>query len=143
MEITMHKLIIPLFALIAFAMPLQAGAMDGVKPAVYAVAFHADWCGSCKVLAPHVEKARAKADLDNMDVLFVKLDLTDSTTRHQSGLLASALGMGDYYAANDGKTGFMLLVDPATGKEVGKINKDMDASQITALIEKTIKAQKW
>ncbi len=38
---------------------------------VYAITFHADWCGSCKKLEPMMTKARGKADLDNQTILFV------------------------------------------------------------------------
>ena len=108
------------------------------KAALYAVSFHADWCGSCKILEPNVIKARGKADLDNQNVLFVKLDLTNATKRHQSELMAGALGIGDFFAKNNGKTGFVLLVDSASGKVVGKLTKDMDAGQIAKTIKKNL-----
>jgi hypothetical protein len=135
----MKKILMALTVLLFAIAPMTVQA-ETQKPILYAVAFHADWCGSCKVLGPNVVKARGKADLDNQNVLFAKLDLTDKTTRHQSALLASALGISDFYAENDGKTGFVLLVNSATGENVGKLTKDMDANQISALITEQIAA---
>ncbi len=132
----MKKLFLTLSLLIMAALPLQANA--GIvtdKAILYAVSFHADWCGGCKILGPNIKKARGHADLDNKNVLFVKLDLTDATTRHQSTLMASALGLEDFYKENNGKTGFVLLVNSKTGKILGKLTKDMDAKQITTMIK--------
>ena len=123
------------FLLIA-VMPLKSYAAEA--PALYAVAFHADWCGSCKVLGSNVVKARGKSDLDSQNVLFVKLDLTNKATRDQSSLMASALGIKDFYEENNGKTGFVLLVNSKTGEAVGKLTKDMDSGQITTMIQEKI-----
>jgi thiol:disulfide interchange protein len=135
----MKKLLAALTVVLFAITPVQSHA-ETDAPQLYAVAFHADWCGSCKVLGPNVVKARGKADLDNQNVLFVKLDLTNKTTRHQSSLMAAALGISDFYTENNGKTGFVLLVNSATGETVGKLTKDMDAGQISMLIEEQIAA---
>ncbi len=126
------RYVLPLFILFAVALPFQVNA--GTAPKLMAVSFHADWCGSCNKIAPQLQKARGKADLDNKDILFVKLDLTNGTTRNQSALLASAIGLGDFYKENNGKTGFVLLVDSATGEHVGKITKEHDSAKIIELI---------
>ena len=129
----MRFLALPLFLFLFMIAPITVDAAAG-KPKLMAVSFHADWCGSCQQIAPQLEKARGKADLDNKDVLFVKLDLTNGTTRNQSALLASAIGLGDFYAQNKGGTGFVLLVDAATGEHVGKITKEHDSGKIIELI---------
>ena len=136
----MTKITFFLTALMLAILPALSQADTHDKASLYAVHFHADWCGSCKILEPNVEKARGKADLDNKNVLFAKLDLTDGTTRHQSRLMANALGIGEFYKENNGKTGFVLLVNSKTGETVGKLTKDMDANQITAMIEEKIEA---
>lgn len=112
---------------------------DDHKPEVMGVLFYADWCGSCKILDPAIEKARGKSDLDNDAILFVRLDLTDATKRHQSELMAHALGLGDFYQKNAGATGFMLLVDAETKEVITRLTKDMDATKITAQVGKAIK----
>ncbi len=126
------RYVLPLFILFALALPFQVSAAGA--PKLMAVQFHADWCGSCAKIEPQLEKARGKADLDNKDVLFVKLDLTNGMTRNQAALLASAIGLGDFYKENNGKTGFVLLVDAATGEHVGKITKEHDSGKIIELI---------
>lgn len=134
----MKKFIMALGFLSLAIMPLLAQAETGNVPpsptTLYAVAFHADWCGNCKELGPKVKEARSIGDLDNKNVLFIKLNLTDKTTSHQAGLLAATLGIGEFYKSNNGKTGFILLINSSTGETVGKITKDMDAKQISETI---------
>jgi thiol-disulfide isomerase/thioredoxin len=72
------------------------------------VKFHADWCGACKAMGSVFTDLRNK--LDGRPVLFVELDLTNATTRHQSMLLASALGIVRALKEHPG-TGFILLFD--------------------------------
>ncbi len=108
------------------------------QPAVIGVLFYADWCGSCQVLDPVIEKARGKSDLDNQPVLFVRLDLTNATSRYQAGLLAESLGLGAIYNKNAGATGYMLLLDADTKAPVARLTKSMDANEITASIKAAI-----
>ena len=137
----MKKLLLMLGLIVTLIIPVSAHAETVKTPnSLYAVAFHADWCGSCKVLGSNVVKARGKADLDNKNVLFVKLDLTNAATRHQSSLMASALGLDDFYNTNAGKTGFILLVNAQTGDVVGKLTKEHDANAIITTIDEKISA---
>lgn len=121
---------------------LSSPALAKDDTVLHAVAFHADWCGSCKIVGPNLVKARGKAGLDEKNVLFVKLDLTNPTTRHQSSLLASAIGLGEYYKENAGKTGYVLLVksddDGDDSEIVGKLTKDMDANAMIAKITENL-----
>lgn len=122
-----------LFATLAIAMTMvpTLAIAETEQPEVLGVLFYADWCGSCKVLDPAIQKARGKSDLDNAPVLFVRLDLTDATRRYQASLMASALGLGDFYEKNAGATGFMLLVDAETKEVISRLTKTMDAAAIT------------
>lgn len=108
------------------------------KPQVLGILFYADWCGSCRILEPEIEKARGKSDLDNSAILFVRLDLTDATRRHQSELMAHALGVADFYEENGGATGFMLLVDAETKEVISQLTKTMDSGDITTEIRDAI-----
>ena len=130
----MRKILMLLGFVMISILPMQAQAGDQ-GATLYAVSFHADWCGSCKTLGPQVIKARGKADLDNQNVLFVKLDLTDGAKRHQSGLMAEALGIGEFYKQNKGKTGFVLLVNSKTKETLGKLTKEHGANDIISMIK--------
>ena len=78
------------------------------SPKILAVKFYADWSDACKAMGPVFTDLRNK--LNGQSVLFVELDLTNATTRHQPMLLASALGIGRSPKENPG-TGFILLFD--------------------------------
>ncbi len=124
-------------ALVLTFVPTLASA-EKEQPEVLGVLFYADWCGSCKVLDPEIQKARGKSDLDNEPVLFVRLDLTDATRRYQSSLMATSLGLGDFYKENAGATGFMLLVDAETKEVISMLTKKMDAAAITSAVKAAI-----
>ena len=100
--------------------------------------FYADWCGSCKILDPAIQKARGQSDLDNEPVLFVRLDLTDATKRYQAGLMANALGLSEFYDKNAGATGFLLLVDAESKEIIKRLTKTMDAKSITEEVRSAI-----
>lgn len=112
------------------------GKAEMADNTLYAVTFHADWCGTCRKLEPELTSARANGDLDNQNVLFVTLDLTNDTTKHQAALMASALGISDFYESNRGKTGFVLLVNGKTGETVGRIKGDTKAAKIEKKVMK-------
>ena len=99
-------------ALLLMASPALAGTVqvDGEgRPALYVVKVHADWCGSCKALAPVLEEVRES--LADEPVLFLELDVTDEARTAQARLLTAALGIEDHLKANN-KTGLVLLIDP-------------------------------
>lgn len=116
----------------------NAAVADTHEPEVMGVLFYADWCGSCQILDPVIAKARGKANLDNESILFVTLDLTNETTRHQSAFMAHTLGISDFYEDNDGGTGFMALIDADNGKVISRLNKTMDAATMANHINMAI-----
>jgi len=91
---------------------------DIQSPQLIAVKFHADWCGSCKKMGTVFTDLQNK--FDGQPVLFVTLDRTNMSTRNQSELLASALGLKNTYVNNSG-TGFILLIEPNSNKVLKKI----------------------
>jgi hypothetical protein len=86
-----------------------------------------------------LEDARTKGTLDAKDILFVKLNLTDKTTIHQSILLAQALGIGDYLKAQGSGTGYVALLDAKSKKEITRFDRESSAEKIQAAIEKRLK----
>jgi thiol:disulfide interchange protein len=105
-------------------------------PSLLVVAFHAEWCGKCKVLGPKVMGDVAPAF--RTDVLFVKLDLTDKDSPQAEYMLA-ALGLGDLWAEHAGKTGFALIVDPDTKKVVGTLRSDESADDLKSAVKAALK----
>ena len=91
------------------------------RPTVIAVKFHADWCGSCKVIAPAFVDLANK--YDGEPVLFVTFDLTNRTTTAQAEYLAAALGLSKVWSKHAPKTGYVLLIDTQTNKVVDTLTR--------------------
>lgn len=106
---------------------------------IMAITFHADWCNSCKILNPMIKEARSRADLDDKGILFITLDLTNETRRAQAKMMAETLGISDFYARNDNKTGFMLVVDTKTRQALGKITKEIEPTNIEKILLEQVK----
>ena len=106
------------------------------KPAVYAVAFHSDNCGSCKVLGPKMGEAVSGFEADDLQV--VKFDLTDEVTSAAALATATSHNWTEIYTSNAPKTGFVLLIDGETNEVLAKITKTMSADEIKAEIQKNI-----
>ncbi|MEO0616043.1 MAG: thioredoxin domain-containing protein [Pseudomonadota bacterium] len=123
---------------LALMLPGAAAHADDQKrsqPKLYSVLFYADWCSSCKLLDPKIERARAKAELDQQPVLFVRFDLTDADTTAQSELLAESLGLSAYLERNGGRTGYAVLVNAATGEQVSRFTRQMSDEAIGMAIK--------
>ncbi len=104
-------------------------------PRFVAVFFEADWCASCKALAPKLTQARQQAQLENADILFISLDLTDESTSHQAGMLAASLGLKELYIQNNGKTGYVAIVDASSGEIIAKLTKNNSVAEMINAID--------
>ncbi|MEM6454711.1 MAG: thioredoxin domain-containing protein [Acidobacteriota bacterium] len=136
---TARTALLPLLLLLLIApVALIADNHTPDAPQVIAVKFHADWCGSCKKMGPVFEDLTNK--YDGKPILFVELDLTNSTTRAQAELLASALGFGDVYAANQG-TGFILLLDGKSRQKLAKLTADQNIKAMGAELVKQLESR--
>ena len=100
-------------------------------PDLYVAKVHADWCGSCQTLVPILEEVQA--GVADEPVLFVQLDVTDSTRTAQARLLAAALGVEDHLKANN-KTGLVLLIDAGDNSLLETVTKNNTAAEIVAKI---------
>ena len=122
-----HLLFILLAVSILGTMPYATRAAE---PDRIAILMYADWCGSCKILDPKLKAVQPEFERGN--ILFVRFDLTDDATKHQSRLLAQALGVGELYEKNGGKTGYLAIVDRASGQSIERISKDHSEAEIRA-----------
>lgn len=103
---------------------------------VLTVYMYADWCSACQNIKPKMEKAMREFEDD--PILFTKMDMTDDFTSHQSKLLATRIGVLDIFDKNEGKTGFVLLVDANTNEIIDKITTDDDEEGIIKKINASL-----
>lgn len=117
-------------------------AMDVVAmaPKTKAVLVYADWCGSCKVLDPKIEKVKSMGAIPGVE--FVVLDYTakDADAFYAD---AKAAGVEDAIRTHlNGtiKTGQLLLVDLDDQTVRGTVKKDMDTGAILGKIKDVVAA---
>ena len=122
--------------LLGLALAVASTAAE--PPKVVGVLFHADWCSSCKALAPKL--AAVKPDFAGQPVLFTQVDFTDDSTRAQADLLAAWLELGPAYAEQGRKTGFMLLLDGRTRRVLGRLTKTQGEEELRATIAQALQA---
>lgn len=136
----MKNYLMPSFvALLFLLLPYSANAQGALKekvtaPQVMIVKFYADWCGSCKVMQPELDKFLDATK--SQSVLYVHFDLTDEVKRQKSAYLAYSLGLEEIYREHAAKTGFALLVDVSSKNIKGKITKDMSISDMYAMLDR-------
>ena len=109
------------------------------KPKLLALYFYADWCANCKILAPKLQEARDKGQLDSKKILFVKLNLTDKVTINQSSMEAQALGIGDFVQKQGSGTGYVVLLDALSKKELARFLSNNSADEIRKKTEELLK----
>ena len=118
---------------------VAAATANDQAPQLIAIKFHADWCGSCKLMGSTFEELQQKHD--TLPVLYLVLDHTRRYDRDQSAFHMQSLGLDKIWERHGGKTGFVLLVDPETKSIVGRLThentlKEM-GSTISGLISQT------
>ena len=134
-------------SLVACSGPANEGSTSAKAPATItsalaeetrlaAVLVYADWCGSCKVLDPKLEAAKAEGPIDGIEYIVLDYTARDDTAFFAN---ADALGIGAPIRAKlDGsiKTGILLLVDVDDSKIVGDLRKELSTTDIrNALVE--------
>ena len=67
----MKKILLMLGLVATFILPTSVNAETKSANSLYAVAFHADWCGSCQTLGANVVKAVSYTHLTLPTILLV------------------------------------------------------------------------
>lgn len=130
----MRIFLLALFAGLCLIGPAQAQRALP-QPKVIAVYFYADWCPNCTMVTPTLNDARTTYSLDRMDILFVKLDLTNKDRIHQSLLLAKQLGIGEFVQAQGSATGYIAVLDGADKHEIVRFDKRDTKDKIGARLQ--------
>jgi thiol-disulfide isomerase/thioredoxin len=106
------------------------------KAKILAVKFYADWCGTCKKLAPGLQKVESK--FKDKAVQFITMNLTDEKTTHQSEIVANSLGIGKIFKDNQG-TGFVLLIEPVKHTVLGQLDTAQSSEQMIKTVDLALK----
>jgi thiol-disulfide isomerase/thioredoxin len=104
------------------------------------VLIYADWCGSCKVLDPKIQKVQSMGDMPGLK--FVTLDYSDKDA-DAFYAQAEAAGVGDAvksYLDGTIKTGQFLLVDLDDQKVLSKVTKTFEPAEIMTALKDAISA---
>ncbi|MEL6831126.1 MAG: thioredoxin domain-containing protein [Pseudomonadota bacterium] len=103
-------------------------------PQVRVLVFTADWCTTCRVLDPRIERSIRAADLNQ--IVLSKFDLTDARPSSVSMIDDHHLDQAEHWMVTDiwqqyqGRTGFAVLAAIDTGEALGCLSPGMDASSM-------------
>jgi len=98
------------------------------EPKILAVTMHGDWCGKCKIMDPKLNSI--KQEFKDTGILFTLLDMTDEFTKSQAQMQAALMGLEDLFQLHEGKTGYTVIIDAETGKELDRITHDLSEEEM-------------
>lgn len=104
-------------------------------PAIKAVAFHSDSCGSCKIIGPRMMEAITIINPAKLSM--VKFDFTNKQSIAATKELAKKANVDNILQKYGAKTGFVVLVNNA-GDVVDTIKVDHDTSEIASKLAMAI-----
>jgi thiol-disulfide isomerase/thioredoxin len=137
MKKTVQSLFIGLF-IITFGSVATFGQCEGEEKEakLYAVAFHADYCGACKKISPSVMELADQ--LKDQPVEFIKFDFTSDESKSQAKVKAEKLGLEKVLSGNNG-TGFVVLVNADTKEEVGKLTTKHSVADMYSVVTENLR----
>ncbi|PHS27644.1 MAG: hypothetical protein COA84_03820 [Robiginitomaculum sp.] len=114
----------------------DAATVAAEQPVIAAM-FYSNWCGACQILDPKIEAV--KPNFSGHKVDFVKFDFSYALVRGKALKdLAAEKGVPNIYAKNKGRTGFMLLIDPATETVLDIITMRDNKEAIAAKLDRSL-----
>jgi thiol-disulfide isomerase/thioredoxin len=103
----------------------------------YVVIIHAEWCSTCKAIAPTWERLRV--DVADQATL-VKLDVTDRAAAEASRATAEELRITDFFNEYRRQTGTVAVIDCKTLRTVSILRAERDLSKYREAIAKATPA---
>jgi thiol-disulfide isomerase/thioredoxin len=107
--------------------------------ALMAVKFWHQTCPACREIDPRY--AEIRREFADRPVLFVTFDMSTERSRAQSKMLAERLGIEDLYEENFGATGYVVLVDTQTRREVDRLTAGQDTETMREKLASSLAPQ--
>jgi hypothetical protein len=111
---------------------LVLSSLNSLTAQVIAVVNKADWCPTCKANGPRVSK-EVLANFGSDKLTVIENDLSNKRTKEESKLKLAAIGLEEQLKGNK-TTGIIILFDPKTKKELGRISVAKSNEEIETLI---------
>lgn len=121
------KYAMSILMIVLISIPVLTGNNEN-EPELIALRMYADWCGKCKALDPKVDEV--KPEFKGKRILFAVFDQTDRFAQEQSALHAQLLGLEHVQKEFGGKTGLLLLIDPASGNIKERITHQISVDEL-------------